>query len=85
MVAKFGGGYVGAQQEAQGRALGAEAVRLAGLKAGDTALMIGPFDNENRGARERGTVAAMEEAGRQGHQDQLADRNGRPTRTWRSR
>lgn len=63
VVAKFGGGYVGAQQEAQGRALGAEAVRLAGLQAGDTALMLGPFDNENRGARERGTVAAMEEAG----------------------
>ena len=63
VVAKFGGGYVGAQQEEQGRALGTEAVRLAGLKQGDTALMIGPFDNENRGARERGTVAAMEEAG----------------------
>jgi simple sugar transport system substrate-binding protein len=63
VVAKFGGGYVGAQQEAQGRALGAEAVRLAGLVAGDTVLMLGPFDNENRGARERGTVAAMEEAG----------------------
>jgi simple sugar transport system substrate-binding protein len=65
VVAKFGGGYVGAQQEAQGRALGAEAVRLAGLVAGDTVLMLGPFDNENRGARERGTVAAMEEAGLQ--------------------
>lgn len=63
VVARFGGGYVGAQQEAQGRALGTEAVRLAGLKPGDTALMLGPFDNENRGARERGTVAAMEEAG----------------------
>jgi simple sugar transport system substrate-binding protein len=63
VVAKFGGGYVGAQQEAQGRALGAEAVRLAGLQAGDSVLMLGPFDNENRGARERGTVAAMEEAG----------------------
>ena len=63
VVAKFGGGYVGAQQEAQGRALGTEAVRLARLKSGDTALMIGPFDNENRGARERGTVSAMEEAG----------------------
>ena len=29
VVAKFGGGYVGAQQAAQGHALGDEAVRLA--------------------------------------------------------
>ena len=63
VVAAFGGGYVGAQQEAQGRALGAEAAKLSGLKKGDTAIMIGPFDNQNRGARERGTVAALEEAG----------------------
>jgi simple sugar transport system substrate-binding protein len=63
VVAKFGGGYVGAQQDAQGRALGAEAFKLSGLKAGDKAIMIGPFDNENRGARERGTVAALKEAG----------------------
>jgi simple sugar transport system substrate-binding protein len=63
VVAKFGGGYVGAQQYDQGHALGVEAVRRFGLAAGDTAIMIGPFDNENRGARERGTVAAMEEAG----------------------
>ncbi len=63
VVAKYGGGYVGAQQEAQGRALGAEAVRRAGLQSGDTVIMLGPFDNENRGARERGTVAAMEEVG----------------------
>ncbi len=63
VVAVFGGGYVGAQQEQQGRALGVEAFKLAGLKAGDKAIMIGPFDNENRGARERGTVAALKEAG----------------------
>jgi simple sugar transport system substrate-binding protein len=63
VVAKFGGGYVGAQQEAQGKALGAEAFKLSALKAGDKAIMIGPFDNENRGARERGTVAALKEAG----------------------
>jgi simple sugar transport system substrate-binding protein len=63
VVAAFGGGYVGAQQEAQGRALGTEAARLSGLEAGDTAIMLGPFANENRGARERGTVAALEEAG----------------------
>jgi len=63
VVAAFGGGYVGAQQEPQGRALGAEAVRAGGLASGDTVIMLGPFNNENRGARERGTVAAMEEAG----------------------
>jgi simple sugar transport system substrate-binding protein len=63
VVVKFGGGYVGAQQAEQGHALGAEAIKLAGLKAGDIALMVGPFDNENRGARERGTVKALEEAG----------------------
>jgi simple sugar transport system substrate-binding protein len=63
VVAKFGGGYVGAQQEAQGRALGVEAFKLSGAKAGDKAIMIGPFENENRGARERGTVAALTEAG----------------------
>jgi simple sugar transport system substrate-binding protein len=63
VVAAFGGGYVGAQQEQQGRALGVEAFKLGGLKAGDTAIVLGPFANENRGARERGTVAALEEAG----------------------
>ena len=63
VVAKFGGGYVGAQQEQQGRALGAEAIKLAKLKSGDKAIMIGPFENESRGARERGTVAALKEAG----------------------
>jgi simple sugar transport system substrate-binding protein len=63
VVAKFGGGYVGAQQEQQGRALGAETIKVAGLKSGDKAIMIGPFENENRGARERGTVAALKEAG----------------------
>jgi len=63
VTAAFGGGYVGAQQEQQGRALGVEAFKLAGLKSGDKAIMIGPFDNESRGARERGTVAALKEAG----------------------
>ncbi|THD41986.1 MAG: sugar ABC transporter substrate-binding protein [Bradyrhizobium sp.] len=63
VVAAFGGGYVGAQQAEQGHALGVEAVKDGGLKAGDTAIMIGPFDLENRGARELGTAKAMEEAG----------------------
>ncbi|MER8446000.1 substrate-binding domain-containing protein [Mesorhizobium sp. M1066] len=42
VTAAFGGGYVGAQQEQQGRALGAEAFKLGKLKAGDKAIMIGP-------------------------------------------
>jgi simple sugar transport system substrate-binding protein len=63
VIAKFGGGYVGPQVAQLGRALGVEVVKRAGLKPGDVAFMQGPFENENRGARERSTVAAMEEAG----------------------
>jgi simple sugar transport system substrate-binding protein len=63
VAAKFGGGYVGAQQKEQGRALGVELVKRAGLRTGDLVLMEGPFENENRGARESATVAAIEEAG----------------------
>ena len=63
VVAAFGGGYVGAQLDPQGHALGVEAVRASGLKSGDTAIMLGPFANENRGVRERATVTALEEAG----------------------
>ena len=40
VVAKFGGGYVGAQQVPQGQALGDEAVRRFGLKKGDMAIVI---------------------------------------------
>jgi simple sugar transport system substrate-binding protein len=61
--AAFGGGYVGAQLEPQGRALAAEAMRLYDLQAGDTVIILGPFANENRGLRERGTADAFEEAG----------------------
>jgi simple sugar transport system substrate-binding protein len=63
VIAKFGGGYIGPQVAQLGRALGAEVVKRAALKPGDVAFMQGPFENENRGARERGTVAALEEAG----------------------
>ena len=45
---------------------------LSGCKTGDTAIMLGPFDNENRGARELGTVAALKEAGAQRRADHLA-------------
>ena len=39
--------------------------------------MIGPFANENRGARERGTVMAMEEAGVKVVKHRLPDGMGR--------
>ena len=72
VAAKFGGGYVGAQQEPQGRALGAEAVRPLGLKAGDTAIVIGRFDaGEPRRPRARHRRGARG-GRRQGGQDRLA-------------
>jgi len=63
VVAKFGGGYVGAQQEPQGHALGVQAVKMAGLKSGDTAIVLSHWADENRAVRELGTVKALEEAG----------------------
>ena len=61
--AKFGGGYVGANLEPQGRALGAEAVRLFKLGKGDKAIMVANWTQEERVLRELGTVEALEEAG----------------------
>jgi len=63
VMAKFGGGYVGAHLGPQGHALGVEAVKRAGLKSGDVALMIGPWNQLNRAERELATVKALEEAG----------------------
>jgi simple sugar transport system substrate-binding protein len=63
VVAKFGGGYVGAQLTPQGAALGAEAIKRFGLKAGDKAIVLGPFDVEARGQRELATVHALEKSG----------------------
>lgn len=62
-VAQVGGAYVGAQQEPQGRALGEEMVRRFGLKSGEVAVVLGGFDDSNRGAREEGTAKALEKAG----------------------
>lgn len=61
--AKYGGGYIGAILDPQGRALGAEAVRQFGLKAGDEAIVIGPWGQPGRFIREEGTALALEEAG----------------------
>ena len=63
VVAKFGGGYVGAQQESQGHALGVQAVKMAGLKTGDVAIVLSHWADSNRSVRELGTVKAMQEAG----------------------
>ncbi len=64
VVAKFGGGYVGAQQAPQGKALGEESVRRFGLKAGDVAIVFGPFDQQpERYVREGATANALEAAG----------------------
>ena len=61
--AKFGGGYVGANLKPQGRALGAEAVRLFKLGKGDKAIMVANWSQEERVVRELGAVEALEEAG----------------------
>ncbi|MCS6849115.1 MAG: substrate-binding domain-containing protein [Anaerolineae bacterium] len=61
--AKFGGGYVGANLYPQGRALGEEAIRLLGLKKGDTALVFGAWGQPGRYIREQGTTDALIEAG----------------------
>jgi simple sugar transport system substrate-binding protein len=64
VVAKFGGGYIGAQQAPQGRALGEEAVRRFGLKSGDKAIVLGPFDQQpERYVREGATADALTAAG----------------------
>lgn len=60
---KFGGGYVGAQLEPQGHALGVEALKLLGLKKGDKAIVFSDWGMEARSLRELGTVKALEEGG----------------------
>jgi simple sugar transport system substrate-binding protein len=61
--AKFGGGYVGANLEPQGRALAEQAVRQFGLKKGDTAIVIADWSQETRVVRELSTVKGLEDAG----------------------
>ena len=64
VVAKFGGGYVGAQQAPQGKALGEETVKRFGLKSGDKAIVLGPFDQQpERYVREGATADALSAAG----------------------
>lgn len=61
--AKFGGGYVGADLVSQGRALGEEAIKLFGLKAGDRAVVYGNWEMPGRYIREEATAIAFEDAG----------------------
>jgi simple sugar transport system substrate-binding protein len=63
--ARFGSGYVGARLYDQGRALGAEALRLAGdrIAAGDMAIVMSRWESENRAQRELGLVDVLTEAG----------------------
>ena len=61
--AKFGGGYVGAILDPQGRALAAEAIRQLGLKKGDRVLVLGPWAQPGRYIREEGVALGLEKAG----------------------
>ena len=64
VVAKFGGGYVGAQQAPQGKALAEDAIKRFGLKKGDKAIVLGPFDQQpERYVREGATADAFAAAG----------------------
>ena len=64
VVAKYGGGYVGAQQAQQGKALGEEAIRRFDLKSGDEVIVLGPFDQQpERYVREVSSADAFEAAG----------------------
>jgi simple sugar transport system substrate-binding protein len=61
--AKFGGGYIGANLEPQGRALAAEALRTLKIGQGDHAIVFGAWGQPGRFIREEGTAKALEEAG----------------------
>jgi simple sugar transport system substrate-binding protein len=58
-----GFGYVGAVNYDAGHALGAEAVKRFGLKAGDRAMVWGLLSQPSRGERTKGVIDAFKEAG----------------------
>ncbi len=58
-----GFGYVGASNYPAGHALGVEAVKRFGLKAGDRAMVWGLLSQPTRGERTKGAKEALEEAG----------------------
>ncbi len=61
--AAFGGGYIGADLAAQGKALGQQAIKLLGLKSGDKAIVFGAWGQPGRQIREQGTADALTAAG----------------------
>ena len=61
--ARYGGGYVGAQLESQGRALGEEALRQFGLGEGDKAIVLANLAQRERALRALGVWEVLEEAG----------------------
>jgi simple sugar transport system substrate-binding protein len=61
--AKFGGGYIGANLDPQGYALGQEAVRQFGLGEGDKAIVFIPLGQPGRDIREQATARALRDAG----------------------
>ncbi|MCX6032828.1 MAG: substrate-binding domain-containing protein [Chloroflexi bacterium] len=64
--AKYGAngfGYVGASNYPAGHALGVQAVKVFGLKAGDRAMVWGLLSQPTRGERTKGVVEALKEAG----------------------
>lgn len=63
VTAKFGGGYVGAQQKPQGRALGEESIRRFDLKSGDVAIVMSNWSQEERSQREAGIIEVFEAHG----------------------
>jgi len=66
MEAKYaskGFGYVGQDLYGAGHALGAEAVKRFGLKAGDRAMVWGLLSQPARGERTKGVIDALKEAG----------------------
>ena len=63
VTARFGGTYIGAQQNSQGKALGIEAIRRFDLKSGDVALVMAGWGQQERVQRELGTVQAFEAIG----------------------
>jgi len=58
-----GFGYVGAILYDAGYALGSEAVKRSGVKAGDTAFLWGLISQAGRGERTKGVKDALEKAG----------------------
>jgi simple sugar transport system substrate-binding protein len=61
--AKFGGGYVGAQLESQGRALAETAIQQFGLKKGDRVVVFGNWGMPGRYIREGASADAFAKAG----------------------